>query len=169
MNNSLPRLIDGMVATLRKEVIPHIDGDFARGQAYGVIYMLSSIKLRAAWSNAFLSEQLRALEAASLELKSLAAELPGAPLPEARERVKLPDAAELEAERDAGDQRMCELIDWLAANRAKIAPRALARVEAAIDRYLHRQSKFEHSTSAKPMFVEMSERGGKGLMKRNPC
>ena len=65
MNNSLPRLIDGMIATLRKEVIPHIDGDFARGQAYGVIYMLSSIKLRAAWSNAFLSEQLRALEAAS--------------------------------------------------------------------------------------------------------
>ena len=27
MNNSLPRLIDGMVATLRKEIIPHIDGD----------------------------------------------------------------------------------------------------------------------------------------------
>ena len=47
MNNSLPRLIDGMVAMLRKEVIPHIEGDFARGQAYGVIYMLSSIKLRA--------------------------------------------------------------------------------------------------------------------------
>ena len=64
MNNSLPRLIDGMVATLRKEVIPHIDGDFARGQAYGVIYVLNSIKLRAAWSNAFLSEQLRALEEA---------------------------------------------------------------------------------------------------------
>jgi hypothetical protein len=29
MNNSLPRLIDRMIATLRKEVIPHIDGDFA--------------------------------------------------------------------------------------------------------------------------------------------
>jgi hypothetical protein len=27
MNNSLPRLIDGMVATLRKEIISHIDGD----------------------------------------------------------------------------------------------------------------------------------------------
>lgn len=72
-----------------------------------MIYMLNSIKLRAAWSNAFLSEQLRALEATSLELKSLAAELPGAPVPEACERVKLPDAAELEAERNAGDQRMC--------------------------------------------------------------
>jgi hypothetical protein len=124
--------------------------------------MLGSIKLRAAWSNAFLFEQLHALEAASLELKSLAAELPGAPLPEARERVKLPDAAELEAERNAGDQRMCELIDWLAANRTKIAPRTLARAEAAIDRYLNWQSKFEQSTSAKPMFAEMSSGTEKG-------
>ncbi len=156
MNNSLPRLIDGMVATLRKEVIPHIDGDFARGQAYGVIYMLSSIKLRAAWSNAFLSEQLRALEAASLELTTLAVELPGAPLPDACERAKLPDAAELEAERNAGDRRICELIDWLAANRGTIAPDALARAEAAIDKYLNWQSRFELKTSAKPMFVEMS-------------
>ena len=46
MNNSLPRLIDGMVATLRKEVIPRVDGDYARGQAFGVIYMLNSLKLR---------------------------------------------------------------------------------------------------------------------------
>ena len=162
MNNSLERLIDGLTATLRSEVIPQLATEYARGQAYGVIYMLSSIKLRAAWSNAFLSEQLRALEAASLELKSLAAELPGAPLPEARERVKLPDAAELEEERNAGDQRMCELIDWLAANRAKLAPRALARVEAAIDRYLNWQSRFEQSTSAKPMFAEMSSGTEKG-------
>jgi hypothetical protein len=152
----LPRLIDGMVATLRKEVIPHIDGDFARGQAYGVIYMLNSIKLRAAWSNAFLSEQLRALEEARLELRTLAAELPGAPVPDPSERANLPDTAELEAVRNAGDRRICELIDWLAANQATIAPDALARAEATIDRYLDRQSRFELTTSAKPMFVEIS-------------
>ena len=76
MNNSLPRLIDGMVATLRKEVIPHINGDFARGQAFGVIYMLSSIKLRAAWSNAFLSKQLRALEEDHLVIRKVYAEVP---------------------------------------------------------------------------------------------
>jgi hypothetical protein len=156
VNNSLPRLIDGMVATLRKEVIPHIDGDFARGQAYGVIYMLNSIKLRAAWSNAFLSEQLRALEEVSLELRTLSAELPGAPVPEARERANLPDTAELEAERNAGNRRICELIDWLAVNQATVASGALARAEAAIDKYLNWQSRFELKTSAKPMFVEIS-------------
>jgi len=156
VNNSLPRLIDGMVATLRKEVIPHIDSDFARGQAYGVIYMLSSIKLRAAWSNAFLSEQLHALEETSLELKDLAAELAGAPLPDAPDRTKLPDSAELEEVRNAGDRRICELIDWLATNRATVAPGVLTRAEAAIDKYLNWQSRFELKTSAKPMFAEMS-------------
>ena len=81
MNNSLPRLIDGMVATLRKEVIPHIEGDFARGQAFGVIYMLNSLKLRASWSNEFLIEQLRALEEASRELDGLGAGIPAALVP----------------------------------------------------------------------------------------
>ena len=73
MNNSLSRLIDGMVATLRNEVIPHVEGDYARGQAFGVIYMLNSLKLRASWSNAFLVEQLRALETASRALADIAA------------------------------------------------------------------------------------------------
>ena len=86
----------------------------------------------------------------------MAAELPGAPASDPRERANLPDTAELEAVRNAGDQRICELIDWLAANQATIAPAALARAEATIDRYLDRQSRFELTTSAKPMFVEIS-------------
>lgn len=32
MNNSLERLIDRMTATLRADVIPHIEGDLAHGQ-----------------------------------------------------------------------------------------------------------------------------------------
>ena len=156
MNNSLPRLIDGMVATLRKEVIPHIDGDFARGQAFGVIYMLNSLKLRASWSNEFLVEQLRALEEASRELDGLAAELPGAPLPDVHAPAEAPSAADLETVRNAGDARISELIDWLAAHRVSLGAETAARAEAAIDRYLHRQSKWELATSAKPMFVEIS-------------
>ena len=60
MNNSLHRLIDGMVATLRSEVIPNIGTEFARGQAFGVIYMLNSIRLRAEWSSAFHGELIAA-------------------------------------------------------------------------------------------------------------
>ena len=156
MNNSLPRLIDGMVATLRRDIIPHIEGEYARGQAFGVIYMLNSLKLRASWSNGFLSEQLRALRDVSQELAPFVGELPGAPIPRARPPADLPEAAALEAERDEGNQRLCELVDWLAANTGSVSPEAHARAEAAIDKYLNRQFRYELSTSAKPMFVEMS-------------
>ncbi|MDX2396495.1 hypothetical protein NJL88_41805, partial [Streptomyces sp. DK15] len=81
MNNSLPRLIDGMIATLRREIIPNIEGDFARGQAIGVIYMLNSIQRRASWSNRYFHEQLLAFNTVSQRLQGLASELPGAPLP----------------------------------------------------------------------------------------
>jgi hypothetical protein len=156
VNNSLPRLIDGMVATLRNEVIPHVDGDFARGQAYGVIYMLNSLRLRASWSNGFLVEQLRALDDLSCELEPLAEQLAGAGLPNVRAPAELPDAAALAAQRDEGDRCVCELIDWLATNGAGIPPETRAQAEVAIDKYLNRQARFELSTSAKPMFVEMS-------------
>ncbi|MDE3174772.1 MAG: hypothetical protein KGM15_01525 [Pseudomonadota bacterium] len=152
MNNSLERLIEGMAATLRAEVIPHIEGDYARGQAFGVIYMLNSLKLRAAWSNAFLLGQLRLLEEASRALGVLAADLPGAPLPEVAAPTSLPDAAELQAARDAGDARMCALIDWLAGRGGE----GVAKAQAIVDDYLNKQTKYELTTSARPMFVEMS-------------
>lgn len=155
MNNSLPRLIDGMIATLRQEIIPNLSGDFARGQAYGLIYMMNSIRLRASWSNEFLSEQLRALEEASQALAATAPHLPGAPLP-AVTAPALPAAAELEAQRAAGDKAICDLIDWLGAHRDNAPAQAVAEAEAAIARYIQRQLKWDISTSARPMFEEMS-------------
>ena len=156
MNNTLPRLIDGMVATLRKDIIPHVEGEYARGQAFGVIYMLNSLKLRASWSNGFLTEQLRALNDLDRALTPLAAELPDAPRLETQTPLDLPESATLEAQRDAGNQRLCELIDWLAANDADVPSETRARVDSAINAYLNRQSRYELTTSAKPMFVEMS-------------
>jgi hypothetical protein len=32
MNNSLDRLIEGMVETLRREILPNLEGEFVRGQ-----------------------------------------------------------------------------------------------------------------------------------------
>jgi hypothetical protein len=156
MNNSLPRLVDGMVATLRKEIIPRIEGDYARGQAFGVIYMLNSLKLRCSWSNAFLVEQLKSLEGVSRDLKPLAPDLAGAPLPDVHAPAALPEARALEAMRDAGDARLCDLIDWLAANRSRVPAETAGRAESIVDAYLAGQAKYEISTSAKPMFVEMS-------------
>lgn len=157
MNNSLPRLIDGMIATLRREIIPNIEGDFARGQAFGVIFLLNSIQRRASWSNRFFHEQLRALSKASQKLQALAGQLPpGAPLPAATEAPDLPEEGALEAARNAGDEQLCLMIDWLAEHREALPTAVVAQVEAIIDEYLTRQLKWEIETSAKPMFTAIS-------------
>ena len=66
MNNSFARLIDGMNATLRKEVLSRLDDEFARGQVFGVINLLNTFKVRADWSAGFLLEQI-AVQRAALE------------------------------------------------------------------------------------------------------
>jgi len=153
MNNSLARLIDGMEATLRTEIIPRIDGEFARGQAFGVIYMLKSIRLRADWSVAFLGGQLAALEelARTLAPHGLAAEL----VPQVAV-VAMADPRALEAVRDDGDRRVCALIDWLEDHRDALPASQVTAIDGALRHYLNRQLRWELSTSAKPMFAEMS-------------
>lgn len=135
MNNSLQRLVDGMIATLRHEVIPATEGEFARGQAFGVIYMLESLKLRAEWSDAYLGEQ----EAAWAELLGSVRD----PLPEG--------VAPPPAEAQAGDAWVCDAYDRIAGTEAAAAP-----LKAVLDAYVHRCLRHEIKTSARPMFAEMS-------------
>lgn len=141
MNNSFNRLIDGMIETLRHDVIPAIESEFVRGQAFGVIFLLESIKRRASWSPAFLGEQVAALN----ELADTLARngrLGGMPV------VAVPLEA-TEAARDAGDAQVAALIDWLADHPHQAT-------SLAIDTYLSRQIRHELTTSARPMFAEMS-------------
>ena len=49
MNTSLARIIDGMIATVRSEIISRLDDEFARGQAYGVVDLLNNLKPRIDW------------------------------------------------------------------------------------------------------------------------
>lgn len=144
MNNSFARLIDGMVEVLRRDVIPAMDGEFARGQAYGVIFMLESLKLRGDWSPAFLGEQVAALQ----DLHDALAAFPA--LPVDMPRVSAPAAPDI-ASRDMGDQQVADLIDWLAA-----ASSPDPTIQSAIDTYLTRQIRHELTTSARPMFAEIS-------------
>ena len=85
MNNSFARLIDGMNATLRKEVLTRLDDEFARGQVFGVINLLNTFKARADWSAGFLLQQIEAQRtaldgvAALLKGRAEAATLPALP------------------------------------------------------------------------------------------
>ena len=154
MNNSFSRLIDGMVATLRTEVIPQVGSEFARGQAYGLIYMLQSIRLRADWSREFVCEQLAAQYELSAALKPL---LSGLEAPEVPRTA--PDnliVRELEAVRDENDARVCALIDWLETHAKELGTDRANSIETQLRHYMNRQLKWELQTSAKPMFAEMS-------------
>ena len=52
MNVSLERLIEGIIATLRTDVIPNVSDAYARGQAVGVIDLLNNIGPRIEWARA---------------------------------------------------------------------------------------------------------------------
>jgi len=152
VNNSFERLIDGMTDSLRRAVIPHVDDAFARGQVFGVIFMLNSLKLRAGWTDAFLGEQLAALE----ELERALAGISGRPGSMPLLSLATDPALSSEARRDIGDGEVAAVIDWLTIDGATLSIETLTAVEAAIDAYLKRQIRHELSTSARPMFAEIS-------------
>lgn len=153
MNNSFERLIEGMTEALRREVIPHLDGEFARGQVFGVIFMLNNLKMRAGWTQQFLGAQIDALSALANDLTAVE-DLP-ADMPRVSPPVAAGDAPTVEA-RDIGDGQVAALIDWLGEKEDRLPPASLLAVNAAIDAYLKRQIRHELITSAKPMFAEIS-------------
>ena len=73
MNNSYTRLIDGMTATLRQEVLTRLDDEFARGQVFGIINLLNTMRLRADWSVNFLHQQISAQRDAFSKVTSVLA------------------------------------------------------------------------------------------------
>ena len=152
MNNSLKRMIEGMAATLRQEVIPQLGTEFARGQAYGVIYMLNSIGLRANWSVDFVGEQVAAQLALRDGLAPLMIGIDGPPLPQ-----NAPTGADLktlEVLRDENESRVCALIEWHGKTNLDVA--RSSAIERQFRAYMDRQLKWELQMSAKPMFAEMS-------------
>jgi hypothetical protein len=155
MNHSLDSLLDGIIETLRIEILPKLDGEFVRGQAFGAIYALKSLKLRVSWSPEFLVEQLDALKACAEQLAAIEN------LPAVAPRPILPDnyphtAQQLEQLRNDGDNAISALIVWLGTHKPDVSADAAAAANHAIKTYIHRQLRHELKTSAKPMFAEIS-------------
>jgi hypothetical protein len=160
MNNSFARLIDGMCATLRTEVLPRLDDEFARGQVFGVINLLNTFKVRGDWSVGFLSQQVAAQAAAFAEIARLidgrgaeGAQAPPIP-PTDRPRVVTPK--ELEAMRDAGNRTLGDLLAWLAVERARLPDDVASRIESALRQCMRAEIDVEMKNSSKPMFAEMA-------------
>ncbi len=156
MNNSFDRLIDGMCATLRAEVLTRLDDEFARGQVFGVINLLNTYRARADWSPGFLVQQLqaqaRALDQARQSLQGVAQAPQVPPL-----EVPVPvEADTLLALRDDGNRAIGELLVWLAGHRATLPAETAQAVEQALRQSMRSEIEIELKNSPRPLFAEMS-------------
>lgn len=156
MNNSFARLIDGTCSTLRAEVLPRIDDEYARSQVWGVINLLNTLKVRADWSAGHLLQQLeaqrKALATAAEALGGTAGrpgEVPG-PVPQ------IPSAADLMAARDQGNRVIGGLLAWLAEPPAGVDAEELAAAEAALLGAMRAEVEIELKHSPRPLFAQMS-------------
>ena len=163
MNNSFPRLIDGMCATLRSEVLTRLDDEFARGQVFGVINLLNTFKVRAGWSEGFLLQQIeaqeRALEGAAAVARPLSSV---AALPAAPPATDGPGAAAataidaLLARRDANNRAIGAWLHWLDAEGAKLPAGEAEKIEKALRTAMRAEIDIELKNSPRPLFAEMS-------------
>lgn len=148
MNVALERLLEGIIATLRNDVIPHVGDAYARGQAVGVIDLLNNIGPRIEWARAPLIEAVT--EKAAL-LAAVAPLLPGMAAPGEAVAVERLSSAELAAERDRLD---AAIGDALAIAHA--AGEAGREALTAIVRHLHDEQARAMKTTRKPLFAEIA-------------
>ena len=159
MNNSFPRLIDGMCATLRSEVLTRLDDEFARGQVFGVINLLNTFKVRADWSAGFLLQQIAAQRSAldgvaalmhGIATDTVLPQLPQGPKPMATL------VAELLALRDGLNQSIGDLLKWLDAVQTQITPEVRGQIEVLLRTAMRAEVDIELKNSPKPLFAQMS-------------
>ncbi|WP_274631177.1 hypothetical protein [Arvimicrobium flavum] len=149
MNNiPLARLIEGIITTLRNDVIPHVGDAYARGQAVGVIDLLNNLAPRVDWA----SERLEASAAAKRALlEALARLAPEAVAPlQSGESV---GANRLLADIGKLDAAICDAAAHLWQRRGEpAAAEALAMIRA----HLHDEAAREMKTTRKPLFAEIA-------------
>jgi len=160
MNNSFPRLIDGMCATLRSEVLTRLDDEFARGQVFGVINLLNTFQVLATWSAGFLLQQIeaqqRALDGAAAAARQ--ASLSAPPIPSAKEE-RGAGAISIEAlleRRDANNREIGTWLEWLDARSVELPAGAGETIERLLRAAMRAEIDLELKNSPRPLFAEMS-------------
>ncbi|HWY25724.1 MAG TPA: hypothetical protein VNX47_12435 [Nevskia sp.] len=150
MNNTLDRLFAGLITSLRSEIIPRLDDEFARGQAYAAMDLLNNLRPRIDWAVGPLAEQIAAQLAAAQRIAALA---PEQALPEELKLAPQPATGDaLRQYRDALDEHLCRVLDALP--QAPSAQRDAVR--AVLTQYMKEQVRREVSLAAKPLFGEIA-------------
>jgi hypothetical protein len=155
MNIALDRLIEGIVATLRSDVIPNVSDAYARGQAVGVIDLLNNIAPRIEWAQRPIHEAVAEKRALLAEIARLAP----AAAPDVPADIGASTAEDLLAQRSALDARIGDAIAALSkVKRDDAGAEALALVR----RHLHDEQTREMKITSKPLFAEIASGNGGG-------
>lgn len=150
MNNSLERLVEGIISTLRNDVIPNVSDDYARGQAIGVIDLLNHIAPRLEWQQTPLLRALDDRRAVVTEVRQLLGE---------NDRISLAKAEgeqssrQLLAQRDTLDAEISELIV-----RAFALPGSepVLKARDRLRQHMHDDIVHEMKLTKKPLFAEIA-------------
>ena len=158
MNNSLNRLIDGIIIALEREIIPHVDDAYARGQAFAVMDLLRNMRPRLEWSREVTLAQVGLQESALGRVDDLCrgqAERPPAYAPPPAPSNTL-GTKELEVRRDRLEAEVCSLLKWLAGHRAALDAAVAKSIEDTLTNYMREAIKRELALTANPLFAEIS-------------
>jgi hypothetical protein len=157
MNNSLNRLIEGMIATLRTQVIPNVSDAYARGQAIGIIDLLNNIAPRVEWARGAIVEALTARQQAIGGARALLPEAPAGARGPSDSALAAADSDTLAAERDRLDGEIADLLQYA----HRIAPKDSAVAATTLLReHIHAELMREMKSTRKPLFAEIAKGGG---------
>jgi hypothetical protein len=154
MNVSLERLLEGIVATLRTDVIPNVSDAYARGQAVGVIDLLNNIGPRIEWARAPVAAAISEKRELLRKIGELLPDMPRRPA-DGGDAIS---TAELTAERDRLDAEIADALALVYAGDA--AGKAEARQALALlKQQMHDELARETKLTRKPLFAEIAGGG----------
>lgn len=155
MNIPLERLIEGLIATLRTDVIPSVPEGYAKGQAVGVVDILNGMRGRVEWTREPALESVRAKLALLGKVGTL---LPSIVEAQAAAQPEILSSAALFAERDRLDALIGDTLKAVFA-----AAPGYAREEALglIKEHMHDEAAREMKLTRKPLFAEIASGGSK--------
>ena len=155
MNNSLDRLLDGIAAALRRDVIPRLDDEYAAGQALAVIDLINNLKLRVDWAVPPLLARATAQQALIAELDSLLAVCPDRPLAGEAFNALPADGRSLQQLCDRLDSLIGATVRWIGARPFEPC-QATQAAQAAISRHVRAELRRDMALTPRPLFAEIA-------------
>ena len=150
MNIPLERLIEGIIATLRTDVIPNVADSYARGQAVGVIDLLNNIGPRIEWAREPLVEAVAAKRRLLHDVRALLG--PSVAVPEEEPAPGAMSTMALTGERDRLDGLIGDAVAAASAATGERVQQALKLLVA----HMHEEASRALKMTRKPLFAEIA-------------